>query len=370
MPNHWFDAHLDLACLAVNKRDMTSDNLATCGGPWLPASVTLPSLQAGGVVACLGTIFTDLGGDGPEGYPGGDAEAAYKRGRAQLEVYRDWQERGLITLGLRQALRIDAGVGAVRGGMGAAEVVSESSAKRMANTGKLHIGILVECADPIRTPDELAWWVEAGVVAVGMSWGNGSRYSGGNAQTSGGSVGITDIGKDFIAAMDERGVIHDCSHLNQRSTDDLLSLTDRPVMASHSNVRALVDPANERHLADATITEIGDRGGMVGVNLVSNFIEPDVTRDPPTRARLSKLLDHIDRIAELMGRRDRVGLGSDMDGGFSADWLPQGINTPSDLTIITDGLQDRGWTEEETEGFRFGNWAHFIANNAPSRATT
>ncbi len=362
MTNHWFDAHLDLACLAVNKRDMTCAKLADCDVPWPPASVTLPSLREGGVVACLGTIFTEMKGDGPEGYPEGDAEAAYKRGRAQLEVYRDWQERGFITLGLRKALRVDVGVGAMRGGMGVSEVVSDSLSNRLANSGKLNLGILVECADPIRTPDELAWWVEAGVIAVGMSWGNGSRYSGGNAQPG---VGITDIGKDFIAAMDEQGVIHDLSHLSQRSTEDLLSLTDRPVMASHSNVRALVDPTNERHLADATITEIGDRGGMIGVNLVSNFIDPKVTQDPPTRARLSKLFDHIDRIAELMGGRDRVGLGSDMDGGFSADWLPQGIDSPCDLTILIDGLRERGWSENEIEGFRFGNWARFIAKNAP-----
>jgi len=362
MPNHWFDAHLDLACLAVNKRNMASASLKDAGGPWQPASVTLPSLQAGGVVACLGTIFTEMKGDGPEGYPEGDVEAAHKRGRAQLEVYRDWEERGYITLGLRKALRVDAGVGAMRGGMGVAEVVHVPASQRMAATGKLHLGILVECADPIRTPDELQWWVDAGVIAVGLSWGHGSRYSGGNSQPG---VGITDIGKEFIAAMDDLSVIHDLSHLSQRSTEDLLALTDRPVMASHSNVRALVEPENERHLADDTITEIGRRGGMIGVNLVSSFIDPKVTRDPPTRARLSKLLDHIDRIAELMGRRDGLGLGSDMDGGFSADWLPQGIDTPGDLGILAEGLQSRGWTPDEIEGFRFGNWARFIAANAP-----
>lgn len=362
MPTPWFDAHLDLACLAVNKRDMTCADLAQCKAPWPPASVTLPSLKAGGVVACFGTIFTEMKCDGPEGYPEGDAEAANKRGRAQLEVYRDWEEKGLITLGLRKALRVDAGVGAVRGGMGVAEVVQSSPAQRMGKSGKLHLGILVECADPIRTPDELAWWVEAGVVAVGMSWGHGSRYSGGNGTPG---VGINALGKEFISTMDELGVIHDLAHLSQQSTEDLLALTDQPVMASHSNARALVDSYPERHLADETISEIGRRGGMIGVNLVSGFIDPQATREPPVRARLSCLFDHIDRITGLMGRRDGIGLGSDMDGGFGADWLPQGIDSPSDLHKIADGLHDRGWTDDEIEGFRFNNWARFIADNAP-----
>jgi membrane dipeptidase len=362
MPNPWFDAHLDLACLAVNKRDMTGADLSQVKSPWPPAAVTLPSLKAGGVVACLGTIFTEMKGESPEGYPEGDAETAHRKGRAQLEVYRDWEEKGLITLGLRRSLRIDTGIGAVRGGMGVAEVVHDSPAQRMARSGKLHLGILVECADPIRTPDELAWWVEAGVVAVGLSWSHGSRYSGGNSTPG---VGINAPGKDFIAAMDGLGVIHDLSHLSQQSTEDLLALTDRPVMASHSNARALVDSCPERHLADTTITEIGRRGGMVGVNLVSNFIDPQATREPPVRARLSCLFDHIDRIVALMGRRDGIGLGSDMDGGFGADWLPQGIDSPSDLHKITDGLRVRGWTDDEIDGFRFNNWARFIAENAP-----
>jgi len=359
---HWFDAHLDLACLAVNKRDMACDDPASCGGPWLPAAVTLPSLRAGGVVACLGTIFTELGGNGPEGYPEGDAEAAHRRGRAQLEVYRDWVDRGLASLELRRAMRVDAGVGAVRGGMGVSEVVRDSPTGRMAESGRLHVGILMECADPIREPDELAWWVGAGVMAVGMAWGRGSRYAGGNGQPG---VGLTDLGRDLVEAMDAQGVIHDLTHLSQRATDELLELTDRPVMASHSNVRAMVDPKNERHLSDETIVEIGRRGGMIGVNLVSNFIDPEVKREPPTRARHSMLIDHIERIAELMGRRDGVGLGSDMDGGFSAAWLPQGIDSPSDLHRIPDALSERGWSEEEVEGFRFENWARFVRMNAP-----
>ncbi len=91
----WFDAHLDLACLAVNGRDMLAP-LDEINGPrakrpvgvWPPAGVTLDSLRAGGVPRVLGTIFTETNGDGPEGYPAGDAEAAHEVGLRQLRVYR------------------------------------------------------------------------------------------------------------------------------------------------------------------------------------------------------------------------------------------------------------------------------------------
>ena len=103
MPPIWFDAHLDLACLAVNGRDMFATP-EEAGGPWPPGSVTFPSLAQGGVRIALGTIFTEPGGDGPEGYPEGDFEAAARRGRAQIEFYLTARDRGAIVLDLRALL--------------------------------------------------------------------------------------------------------------------------------------------------------------------------------------------------------------------------------------------------------------------------
>jgi len=358
--HHWFDAHLDLACLAVNGRDMTA-GLDSCGGPWPPPSVTLKTLAAGGVVCALGTIFTELGGDGPEGYPDGDAEKAHRRGRAQMEVYETWRDDGLIRTDLRGALRVDREVGAVRGGMGVSEVVPEPIAERRARDGRLCLGVLIECADPIRTPDELEWWVERGVVAVGMAWSQGSRYTGGNATPG---VGLTDLGRELAKACDALGVAHDFSHLSQRACDELLEIAGGPVMASHSNCRGLFskeEASNERHLSDATIKAIGERDGVIGVNLVSNFLREGLDKRSGERASIGDVVAHIERICELMGRRDGVAIGTDMDGGFSADRLPEGVSTPRDLETIADALHGRGWSDEDLEGFRFGNWARFFS---------
>lgn len=358
--HHWFDAHLDLACLAVNGRDMTAD-LATCGGPWPPPSVTLPTLRDGGVACALGTIFTEMGGGGPEGYPEGDSEKAHRRGRAQMEVYETWRDMGLVRTDLRSALRVDQQVGAIRGGMGVSEVVPEPTAARLARDGRLCMGVLIECADPVRTPDELSWWVDRGVVAVGMAWGKGSRYAGGNATPG---VGISDLGRAFAQACDALGVAHDFSHLSQRACDELLEIAEGPVFASHSNCRGLFsaeEAMNERHLSDATIRAIGERGGVVGVNLVSNFLREGLNKDAGERASIGDVVAHIERICELMGRRDGVAIGTDMDGGFSADWLPEGVRRPADLETIATALGERGWSDEELSGFRFGNWARFFA---------
>ncbi|MCH8269703.1 MAG: dipeptidase [Planctomycetes bacterium] len=337
-PAVWFDAHLDLAYLAECGRDMAAP-LDPFSQPHPPAAITFPSLTSGRVETCLGTIFTeaiDPGGDARYAtiaYPAGDADAAHKAGCRQLDRYARWRAEGLIRF-----LNDDRCDGP---------------------TPPIALGVLIECADPIRVPDELPWWVERGVVAVGMAWWKSSRYAGGNG-TDG---GLTAMGRELVEAMDELGVVHDLSHLSQRATDELLAATDRPVIASHSNCRSLIDGESQRHLTDETIAEIGRRGGVIGLNLCSPFLAQSGDAGGPdagTRATIDDCVRHVEHICEIQGDRHGVGLGSDMDGGFSARKLPVGITTPSDLNLIPDALNARGWTADELNGFRYNNWSRFF----------
>src|SRR5690606_16448301 len=93
----WFDAHLDLACLAIEGRDLSAP-LSEAQGPPQPPAVTFGSLRDGRVVACCGTIFTAPDYNEPCGYPGGDAEEAHRVGRAQWRRYVEWDRLGLIRL--------------------------------------------------------------------------------------------------------------------------------------------------------------------------------------------------------------------------------------------------------------------------------
>ncbi len=95
----WFDAHLDLAHLALCGRDMTLplDQLTT--GPQ-PTAITLPSLAQGGVRWALGTIYADPGSPSePGGYSGSADIADAHAGRAwRVRIYQDWEARGLIRI--------------------------------------------------------------------------------------------------------------------------------------------------------------------------------------------------------------------------------------------------------------------------------
>jgi len=139
-----------------------------------------------------------------------------------------------------------------------------------------------------------------------------------------------------------------------------LSLTDRPIIASHSNCRALIDGKNERHLTDETIREVGRRGGVIGLNLCSPFLRPGLDRDKNERASIDDCIRHVEHIAEIHGHTRGIGLGSDMDGGFGVLGLPEGIESPQDLSKIADALLARGWSEEAVDAFAWGNWARFF----------
>ena len=344
---YWFDAHLDLAYLAECGRDMHAD-LDDCRGTLLPAAVTLASLADGRVRACLGTIFTEgIPGDaapdrsGTYAYPIGDAEAAHTAGLRQLKLYQAWAEAGLVELIPRRTRTTP--------GTGRTDHAGPASTQRT----PLALGILMECADPIRSPDELGFWVDSGVVAIGLAWWHQSRYAGGN----GTDAGLSDAGRALVRQMDELGVVHDASHLSDRALRDLFEATDRVVMATHSNCRALLEADNQRHLTDDAIAEIGRRGGIVGLNLVRNFIRAGLGRDE--RPGVDEAVAHVEHVCQIMGHRTGVGLGSDMDGGITANDLPEGIDRPAHLPRLGDALRDRGWSDADVHAFAWGNWARF-----------
>jgi membrane dipeptidase len=308
------------------------------GGPWLPAAVTLPSLRAGGIHTCLATIFTELGGTDPGvGYPEGDAHAAHTAGLAQLAVYQRWHEEGHVSL--------DGSIARPR------------------------LAILMECADPIRTPEEVHWWAQQGVIAIGMAWARGSRYA--HPDKSADKVGLSNLGSALVREIDKAGLVHDVSHLSDAAFAQLLDLASGPIIASHSNCRAIVDPtgANQRHLTDAQIAHIVRRGGVIGLNLFSRFLVPGGWKgDTGPRATIAQTIAHIEHICNIAGHTYAVGLGSDMDGGFSASTLPEGIHTPSDLGVLLESLSARGWSDQDVQGFAHANWQRVFAKLLEPRA--
>jgi membrane dipeptidase len=149
--------------------------------------------------------------------------------------------------------------------------------------------------------------------------------------------GLTHFGRDLVDACNDLGIVLDVSHLAPSGVEDVLSLSRKPVIASHSNAAALCD--HPRNLTDEQIKEIAATGGAIGVAFVPDFLRKD-----RENASISDVLDHIDYIVGLVGA-EHVMLGSDFDG--MGEFIPRGLEDVSKLPALTAGLMERGYSESD-----------------------
>ena len=111
--------------------------------------------------------------------------------------------------------------------------------------------------------------------------------------------GLSDFGVALVEQAQAMGMLVDVSHLNDPGFWDVVKLARKPLIASHSNCRALC--AHPRNLTDDQIKAIADTGGFIGINSINRFVEPP---------ELPHLMDHLDRLVRIAGK-ERVGLGLD-----------------------------------------------------------
>jgi membrane dipeptidase len=320
------DAHLDLAYNAVLGRDVTLPaTQQSPREPWIP-SVGLPDLKAGGVALVCGTIFCEPApNEGPKGYH--TPEEARELALEQLGWYRKQVEARQIEM--------------VR-----------AKGDLPGSDGTLKVILLMEGADPLRGPEDVAEWFDAGLRMVGLAWKR-TRYAGG----TGAPGGLTPEGRELVRKLDEHRIVHDVSHLAEQSFWDLLDLSRGPVAASHSNCRAIIP--TDRHLSDEMIQALVARGGVIGVNFYDRFLLSPAEQGK-RRATLADVVRQVQHICDLAGDTLHVGLGTDMDGGFGADRIPTEISTSADLPLVADALAGAGFTSQDTQRIMAGNWLRFF----------
>jgi membrane dipeptidase len=174
----------------------------------------------------------------------------------------------------------------------------------------------------------------------------------GSAEDSTGGK-LTSAGVEAVAECESLGITLDVSHLGAASTDHLLALATRPVIASHSSAYAVRQ--HHRNLTDERLRGIAATGGVVGINVLGTFIDRD-------RYTVPRVIDHIEHVASLVGV-EHVGLGPDFfkevcdeiygpgdrmtyDGGDAVTYVP-GLEGPAGLPLITEELLHRGWPEDD-----------------------
>jgi membrane dipeptidase len=216
---------------------------------------------------------------------------------------------------------------------------------------------LMENAEPILEPRQFEEWYERGLRIVGLAW-KSNRYTGGTGEPG----PLTALGRELLDVMAGYKVVLDVSHIAEEAFDEAIDRYTGPVIASHSNPRRFVD--TDRQLSDRMIRQLAERDGVVGVALYKNFLG-ERWRGVPHRPPLSLVLDVIDYICQLTGSAKHVGLGTDMDGGFGLQEIPEGIDTTGDLLNLATALKQRGYAETDVTAIMGGNMLRKLREALP-----
>ena len=182
-----------------------------------------------------------------------------------------------------------------------------------------------------------------GVRLLNPVWNNANALCGSCAQEP--ERGLSARGVEFVARMEELGIHTDVSHISDAGFWDVLRRAKRPVVASHSNARAICP--HRRNLTDDMFRAIRDTGGVVGINLYADFVGGD---------SMEQLIAHIERFLSLDGEKT-VALGGDLDG---CEALAAGFSDVQDVAKLYQALEERGYPQTLLEDIFWNNWRRIL----------
>ncbi|MCI0392527.1 MAG: dipeptidase [Acidobacteria bacterium] len=201
--------------------------------------------------------------------------------------------------------------------------------------------------------------------------------------------GLSEFGREVVREMNRIGMIVDISHVSDKTFYDTLAVTTKPVIASHSSCRALVDVP--RNMTDEMIRALAKNGGVIGINFGASFlsqkdveasrrgfaaraaVEPNLTGRAldefaakdyldtytvmrPNLATIEDAVAHIDHVVKLVGI-DHAGIGSDWDG---ISTVPAGLEDVSKMPALTAMLLQRGYSERDVKKILGGNFLRVL----------
>jgi membrane dipeptidase len=240
---------------------------------------------------------------------------------------------------------------------------AEIERARAAN--KIALVVTMEGVEPLgQDLNLLRAFYELGLRSVGLTHARRNAAGSGGIFKPRGSPrdGLTNFGRDVVGECERLGILIDLAHINPKGFEDIVELTSKSLIVSHTNARKFYDI--ERNISDEQIKVIGQRGGVVGVNAIL------VSSDAKT-STLDRYVDHIEHVIGLIGI-DGVGIGFDFCE-YLFQQLPEKVRTElaaklttphfiTDLTNhsharnLTRKLIERGFSEEEIEKILRGNW--------------
>lgn len=319
--------------------------------------------RAGGLDAQFFSIWVE-----PQLFGGGGANAV-KRADDQIIAVRALAEKHPETWGL---------------------ATSAADIRRIAGEGKLAALLGLEGGYAIdERLENVERYYKLGVRYMSPAWSVSTSWAGSSGDKVGSSRGLNEFGKSVVREMNRLGMMVDVSHVSDKTFWDIVNVSTKPVVATHSACRAIADVP--RNLTDDMVRALAKTGGVVNVIFYPEHLEPgwsqkkkqlddeiaplvqqasanepgnavhkklarDRVRQEQYAKRLppvtvARIVDHIDHIVKLVGV-DHVGIGSDFDGvqATTAD-----LSTVADLPNLTKELLRRGYSESDVDKILGGN---------------
>ena len=281
------------------------------------------------------------------------------------------EDRYLPEMGLRVALdqvaQLYAEVDRANGRFAICKTSDEIKRARQEN--KIAIVITMEGVEPLGEDlNLLRVFYELGLRMVGLTHARrNAAGSGGIFAASGSSVdGLTALGREVVQECERLGIVVDLAHINPRGFEEIVGLTKKPLIVSHTNAREFYDI--ERNISDEQVKMIGQRGGVVGVNAI-------LVSSTPAESTVDRYVDHIEHVIGLTSI-DHVGIGFDFCE-YLFQQLPAKVReelaakltTPHFIPELTNHSQarnltrkliERGFSDADIEKILRGNWLRIL----------
>ena len=338
----FFDGHNDTLLKLLEKGGPKPVEAFIEGAP--SADIDLPRARAAGMAGGFFAIFP------PPVKQGLDGAVASASGDGKLPPILDIADAQASTNAMASILfRIEKA--------GGVAVCRDVAAIEAAVAGEKLAAILhIEGAEAIDTDfRSLDVLYAAGLRSLGIVWSRENAFGTGvpfrhNVDPDIGP-GLTDAGKELVRVCNAMGVLIDLSHLNAAGFRDVAAISDRPLVATHSNVHAISPHA--RNLVDWQLAAIKESGGVVGLNYACGFLRPDGVMRADTEIEL--MVRHVDALVEALGE-DGVALGSDFDGAM----IPTPIRDVTGVPRLLQALLDKGYGETLVAKIAMGNWMRML----------
>lgn len=322
------DAHLDLAAEVYARRSFGERDVVE--------RRYLPYFREAHLNVCVSSVFVSSG---------------------------DLPERGLrAALGQIAALRED--LEPVRDVI--CVVTNREELEDALQNGRIGVLLSLEGLDPIGTDLHLLRaFSDLGVRGAGLTWSRPNAFARGCCKAGEMmeiSGGLTMLGREAVAKLEELGMYVDVSHLNNDGFADVAGCARKPFMASHSDAWSVHE--NYRNLRDDQIAALASRGGVIGVNACGTIAGAPVY---PREQAVDCLCRHVEHLVSVAGE-EHVGFGFDLCNGLSASTPRLSYDVEEDDLLLNHGemltlsaaLLGRGMSEDTLIGVIGGNFLRYF----------